>query len=108
MSRVIAIIARAMSFLGSGWPLPRSATWQYSQLTPSAVAIVCMVAERSARGACAAQVTATARRRGTGDGCFMDAHVAVCQNFAAGGGPRDGGGPTPPTAFRRNPSTRND
>jgi hypothetical protein len=28
MSRVIAIIARAISFFGSGRPLPRSAVWQ--------------------------------------------------------------------------------
>src|SRR5215472_9227582 len=60
-SRVMAIMARAISFLGSVNPLPRGAVWQYSQVTPKACEMDCMVAMRSGVGwACARDRAVTA------------------------------------------------
>ena len=51
----MAIMARAISFFGSGNPLPRGAAWQYSQLTPKACEMTCMFAITSGPGCALAQ-----------------------------------------------------
>jgi len=61
--RVMAIMARAISFFGSGKPLPRGAAWQYSQPTLSACEMACMFAMTSGPGWALAQERAAAARR---------------------------------------------